>query len=103
MTMRRVVVTGVGTISALGLNRKQFWDALLQGRAGIAPIESVDRTRLRFQNGAEVRGFHPVDYFDERFADYLDRFAQFALIAAREAVQDAGLEWTTPAGILLQP
>jgi nodulation protein E len=94
MTVRRVAVTGIGTISALGLDRRQFWDSLCQGRCGIAPIEAVDRTHLRFPNGAQVRGYRAVEHLDERLADYLDRFAQFALIAAREAVQDAGLEWT---------
>jgi nodulation protein E len=94
MSSRRVAVTGIGTISALGRDRHQFWDSLCQGRCGIAPIESVDRTRLRLQNGAEVRGYKAVDHLDERLADYLDRFAQFALIAAREAAQDAGLQWT---------
>src|SRR5258708_30724836 len=92
--MRRVVVTGIGVISALGLNGADFWQALCQGRSGIGPIETVDRTRLRFENGAEVRGYRPAEYFDEKTLMFLDRFAQFAVIAAREAVRDAHLEWT---------
>ena len=90
----RVAVTGIGVISALGLDRTSFWDALLEGRSGIAPLEAVDRTLLRFQNAAEVRGYHPASYFDEKEIGLLDRFAQFGVIAAREAVADSGIEWT---------
>lgn len=91
---RRVVVTGLGAVTALGHDVAQFRDALLAGRCGIRPIASVDRTRLRFANGAEVEGFTPGEHFTEKELDLLDRFAQFGLVAAREAVRDAGLEWT---------
>ncbi len=66
MSPRRVAVTGVGVISALGGNAREFWLALQAGRSGIAPIELVDRTLLRFSNGAEVRNYAPGQYFDER-------------------------------------
>src|SRR6202163_2880122 len=92
--MRRVVITGMGAISALGRNVAEFAEALRQGRPGIAPIESPDRSQLRFQNGAEVRGYTHTPYFEDRRADFMDRFAQFAVIAAREAVAEAGIEWT---------
>ena len=92
--MRRVAITGVGAISALGRNTAEFAEALRQGRSGIAPIESADVSQLRFQNGAEVKGYSHAPYFDDRRADFLDRFAQFAVIAAREAVADAGIQWT---------
>jgi nodulation protein E len=92
--MRRVVVTGIGVISAVGRDRAEFWEALCTGRPAIGPIEAVDRTQLRFENGAEVRGYRPADHFDEKTVMFLDRFAQFAVIAAREAVRDARLEWT---------
>ena len=91
---RRVVVTGVGVISALGLNSGAFWEALSQGRPGIAPIEGLDCSALRFRNGAEAHGYNAEAYFDPKEAGFMDRFAQFALIAAREAVADAGVEWT---------
>lgn len=93
MERRRVVVTGVGVISALGQNTAEFWGSLSVGRSGIGPIEAVDRSTLRFQNGAEVRDHEPRDHFDDKEAEFLDRFAQFALIAAREAVQDAKVAW----------
>lgn len=64
------------------------------GRHGIAALEGVDRTQLRFQNGAEVRGFNAREHFADKQLELLDRFAQFALVAAREAVADARIEWS---------
>ena len=93
---RRVAVTGVGVISAIGHNAREFWQALQSGCSGIAPLESVDRTLLRFSNGAEVRNYSPAQHFDEKELSLLDRFAQFGVIAAREAIAAAGIQWTTP-------
>jgi nodulation protein E len=67
---------------------------LQQGRPGIAPLEQVERGLLRFENGAEVRGWDPSRYFDEKEIGLLDRFAQFGAVAAREAIADSGIEWT---------
>jgi nodulation protein E len=92
--MRRVAITGLGAISALGRTTCEFAQSLREGRSGIGPIESCDMSQLRFQNGAEVRGYSHRPYFDDRRADFIDRFAQFAVIAAREAVADAGIAWT---------
>ena len=72
----------------------EFAESLREGRGGIGQIESTDITALRFQNGAEVKNYSHQPYFEDRRADFMDRFAQFAVIAAREAVQDAGVEWT---------
>jgi nodulation protein E len=94
MSTRRVVITGLGAVTPLGLDVPQFRDSLRSGRCGIRPLETVDRTRLRFHNGAEVVGFTPGDHFTEKQLDVLDRFAQFGLVAAREAARDAGVEWT---------
>jgi nodulation protein E len=92
--MRRVAITGMGAISALGRDVPEFASSLCQGRSGIGPIESTDCSALRFKNGAEVRAYSHQPYFEDRQADFLDRFAQFAVIAAREAVAEAGIEWT---------
>lgn len=92
--MRRVVVTGIGVICAVGRNREEFTRALREGRCGTSRIDNVERYDLRFENGAEVKNFDPLDYLDPKQADLIDRFAQFALIAAREAVADSGIEWT---------
>jgi len=94
--MPRVVITGLGMISALGRNVSENWAALSEGRSGIALIESVDASSLKFKNGAEIRGFHPEEHSLK--PDYLDRFAQFAAVAAREAVQSAGLTFTPELG-----
>ncbi len=92
--MRRVAITGAGVICAIGRNTTEFIESLRCGRPGIGPIESCDMSLIRFQNGAEVKGYSHQPYFDDRRADFIDRFAQFAVIAAREAVQCAGVEWT---------
>jgi nodulation protein E len=94
MSGRPVAVTGLGAICALGRDVAGTWAALSEGRSGIARIESVDGSGLRFENGAQVRGFDPVEHFDPSRADVLDRFAQFALIAAREALSDSGISLT---------
>jgi nodulation protein E len=64
---------------------------LRTGRSGIVPIRAVDTTQLRFQNGAEIQGYDPSQHFEGNQADFLDRFAQFAVIAAREAMRDSGV------------
>jgi nodulation protein E len=92
--MRRVAITGVGAICALGRNAAEFAESLRQGRSGIGPIQSAGCSQLRFQNGAEVSEYSHQPYFEDRRADFMDRFAQFAVIAAREAVACAGVEWT---------
>ena len=80
--MRRVAITGMGAICALGKNVAEFAQALAEGRPGIGPIESADVSQIRFPNGAEVKGYTHAPYFDDRRADFIDRFAQFAVIAA---------------------
>jgi nodulation protein E len=89
--MRRVAVTGIGVISALGSTRDRFWQALAAGRSGIRLMTLVPPGSVRFPNAAEVADFRAQDHMDAKHADALDRFAQFALIAAREAVADSGI------------
>jgi nodulation protein E len=92
--MHRVGVTGIGVICALGRNVPEFWASLEQGRVGIGSIKTTDVSSLRFQNGAEVTDYDPLDYFEARRVDLFDRFAQFALIAAKEAIHAAALHWS---------
>ena len=94
--MNRVVISGIGVLSSIGKNSPEFWGALKQGRVGIGPIQTADCSSLRFRNGAEVTDYDAAHYFERREGECMDRFAQFAVIAAREAVRDAGLEWTPP-------
>ncbi len=87
--MRRVAVTGMGMICALGNSVSECWQALRQGQSAIRRMELVDASLLRFQNAAEVRGFDPARHFPEDKLVQFDRFTQFALFAAREAICDA--------------
>ncbi len=96
--MRRVAVTGIGVISALGRTRDHFWRALAAGQTGIRPMTLVAPGSVRFPNAAEVPDFRAEDHIDPKQADALDRFAQFALIAAREAVADSGITFDPALG-----
>src|SRR5258706_14295714 len=92
--MRRVAITGLGIVCALGRDANEFWKSLSTGRSAIAPIASLDTANLRFHNGAEVAGFRADEHFPGGKADFLDRFAQFAVVAARQAIADAGIAIT---------
>ncbi|HZD33083.1 MAG TPA: beta-ketoacyl-[acyl-carrier-protein] synthase family protein [Candidatus Angelobacter sp.] len=92
--MTRVAITGVGVISAIGKSVPEFWDSLQHGRSGIRPIQAPGCNTLRFPNGAEVQDYNSSDYIDEKQAQVMDRFAEFAVIAAREAVRDSALDFT---------
>ena len=89
-----MAITGLGTICALGQNTAEFAEALREGRPAIGPIDAAGVSQLKFQNGAQVKGYSHQPHFDDRRADFMDRFAQFAVIAAREAIADAGIQWT---------
>jgi nodulation protein E len=90
----RVAVTGLGVISPIGNDSTEFWRSLEAGRSGIGPLQAVDPSLLRFANAAEVRAFNPSEHFDEKEISLLDRFAQFGVIAARQAITEARIEWT---------
>jgi nodulation protein E len=92
MPVQRVAITGMGIMSALGANLAENWSSLVQGKPGIAAIQLLDTSKLRFQNGAEVHGYDPQQHFEQSQIDMMDRFAQFALIAARQALVDSGLK-----------
>lgn len=90
---QRVVITGVGLITAIGKTVDEFWNNIINCKTGIAPIQSIDRGLISFQNGAEVKGYNALDHFTPKQLDLLDLFSQFGLIAARQAVADANVEW----------
>jgi nodulation protein E len=94
MASRRVAITGLGIISPLGLNLEDNWKSLSEGRPAIGPIKGADCSTLRFKNGAEVNGYDPVKHFEGGKDAYIDRFAQFSVVAAREAMRNSGLELT---------
>jgi len=94
MASRRVAITGLGIISPLGLNLEENWKSLQEGRPAIGPITGADCSTLRFKNGAEVRGYDPVKHFEGGKDAYIDRFAQFSVVAAREALRHSGVGLT---------
>ena len=92
---RRVVVTGLGTINPLGNDVHAFWDGLTAGRSGIGMIEQFDVSAFPVRIAGEVKGFDPSKLPDPRAARRMDRFSQFAVHAAVEAVKDSGLDLST--------
>ncbi|HEX3895904.1 MAG TPA: beta-ketoacyl-[acyl-carrier-protein] synthase family protein [Rudaea sp.] len=92
--MRRVAITGMGSISSLGHDAGEQWRAMCEGHSGIGPIANIPTDLLNVKIAAEVRGYDPSKHFDSKRLILLDRVSQFALIAAREAVAQSGLAFT---------
>ncbi len=92
---RRVVVTGCGLVTALGLELTEFWDRLCAGKSGVGPIERFDTTDFKVYFGGEVKNFKPEEHLplDLKEIRRLDRFVEFALVAAQGAVQNAGIDF----------
>ncbi len=97
--MRRVVITGAGSVNPLGANVADTWAAMQAGVCGIGPLTCRDVERLSVQVGAEIRGFAPENHFAKSKLALLDRFSQIALCAAREAVLQSGLVITDSLGL----
>ncbi len=89
MEKRRVVITGLGAVTPLGNSREAFWDALVAGRSGVGPITAFDSHKLTTQIAAEVKDFDAGALIGKRESRRMDRYAQMALVAAREAMEDA--------------
>ncbi|MBV6638062.1 MAG: beta-ACP synthase, partial [Mameliella sp.] len=91
--MKRVVITGAGTINALGQDVPATLEAMREGRCGIGELEFRDVERLAIRIGGQVKGFEPETVFNRQQLALYDRFTQFTLLAARQAVAQAGLEF----------
>ncbi|MCS6804014.1 MAG: beta-ketoacyl-ACP synthase II [Acidobacteriota bacterium] len=91
---RRVVVTGIGLLSAVGLTREETWSGLIQGRSGVAPITHFDASTFPVRFAAEVKGFDPQRFIDRKEIKKMDAFIHYAIAASQEAVDDAGLSIT---------
>jgi len=89
---KRVVITGIGVISPIGTGTEKFWPALVAGTSGIKPISLFDAGNLPTRIAGEVTDFEPTDYFDRKEARRLDRCIQFAVVGAKMAIEDAGLD-----------
>ncbi len=103
MNDRRVVITGTGIISSVGNSVKEFWDSIVNGRSGIAPVTRFDTTRYRTRIAGEVKNFNVINYMSEKEARRLDMFCHYAIAASDEAINNAGLspklEGINPAGV----
>src|SRR5580658_10303617 len=94
-TTQRVVITGLGAVTALGLSAASIWKACLSGCSGVSPITSFDSANFATRFAAEIKEWDPAPFFASRKeARRVDRFAQFAVAAARMALNDANLEIT---------
>lgn len=91
MELKRVVITGLGAITPLGNDVKTTWDAAVAGVSGAGPITHFDASKFKTQFACEVKGYKASDHFDRRKERTLDLYAQYALVAARQAVEDANL------------
>ncbi len=94
MELKRVVVTGLGALTPIGNTVKDYWNGLVNGVSGAAPITYFDATLFKTQFACELKNFVAEDFFDRKEARKMDRFTQYALVASDEAIQDAGLDFT---------
>ncbi len=92
MNQRRVVITGMGIISPLGIGIDEYWQSLSTGRSGVGPITQFDASGYKVRIAAEVKDFEPTDYVDRKSARRMDRFAQLSVAAAGRAAENAGLD-----------
>ncbi len=88
----RIVVTGVGLVTPIGVGRDEVWNALLEGHSGIAPVTSFDTSRHSANLGGEVKNFNAEPFFERMAPDSVGRATQMAVCAARQAVADAGMD-----------
>ena len=91
MELKRVVVTGLGALTPIGNTLNEFWEALLSGKSGAAPIQQFDASLFKTQFACEVKNFNIEDFMDKKEARKLDQFSQFAMVSASEAMADSGL------------
>jgi 3-oxoacyl-[acyl-carrier-protein] synthase II len=91
MQLKRVVVTGLGALTPIGNSTQEYWEGLISGKSGSAPITKFDASNFKTQFACEVKGFDPKDHFDRRDARRMDLFSQYAMVVADEAVKNANL------------
>jgi len=93
MVLKRVVVTGLGALTPIGNNVQEYWNALINGVSGAAPITYFDSTKFRTHFACELKNFNAEDFLDRKEARKMDRYAQYAMVASEEAVADAGFDF----------
>ncbi len=92
MSKRRVAVTGMGVVTPIGIGRDEFLKALKEGKTGFAPITAFDTSEYKVKLASEVKNFDPEAFMDKKAARRMERFSQFAVAAAKEAIEDAGFD-----------
>lgn len=92
MELRRVVVTGLGALTPIGNNIQEYWNGLINGVSGAAPITYFDASKFKTHFACELKNFNAEDHFDRKEARKMDRYAQYAMVASEEAVTDAGFD-----------
>ena len=102
----RVVITGMGGVSSIGMSVPEIYNSLREGKSGIGQLEFPDVSRLKVKTGGQIKNFDPSNFFELKQVGRMDRFSQFALLAANEAITTSGLQtckedWSENAGIIL--
>ncbi|RMG79995.1 MAG: beta-ketoacyl-[acyl-carrier-protein] synthase II [Bacteroidetes bacterium] len=92
MGLKRVVVTGIGALTPIGNSKDEYWNALINGISGAAPITRFDTTNFKTKFACEVKNFNEQDHFDRKEARKLDLFSKYALVTSKEAIEDSGLD-----------
>ena len=92
MEIKRVVVTGLGALTPIGNTKDEYWDGLISGKSGAAPITYYDTEKFKTKFACEVKNFNATDFLDRKEARKMDKFAQYAMVASDEAIADANLE-----------
>ena len=92
MELRRVVVTGLGALTPIGNTVEEYWNGLINGVSGAAPITYFDASKFKTQFACELKNFNAEDFIDRKEARKMDRYTQYAMVAADEAVRDANFD-----------
>ena len=95
MELRRVVVTGLGALTPIGNTKDEYWDALVSGKSGAAPITYFDTEKFKTKFACELKNFVATDFIDRKLASRMDRFTQYAMVASDEAIADSKLDLET--------
>ena len=93
MSLRRVVVTGLGALTPIGNDIPSYWDGLISGKSGADLISYFDTSKFKTQFACELKGFDPLNYLERKEARKLDKFAQYAIVCSDEAIEDSGLDF----------
>ncbi|WP_109436331.1 beta-ketoacyl-ACP synthase II [Aquimarina sp. AU119] len=92
MNLKRVVVTGLGALTPIGNNIDEYWNGLVNGKSGCAPITYFDTEHFKTKFACEIKNYNPTDYFERKDARRLDKFAQYAIVSSEEAIKDAAID-----------